>query len=436
MRSGISPVIAATLLIAIAVIGSTTVWFWVSPQVSEPAIAETANKAYVVTKVYPNSTRSGCSSLDIKNTGGAPISDILLEVRDYVTGRPVGANGTDSNVTAHINISAELLPGSTMNYNLSSIGNASNITSVPGGAYVLRASRYSDSVTGLADQMFTCADVQSIRGGILSIYLQNASNEKFSNGVVCSASLYVAENNRTKFFISVPNMTDGTDCATPATGYNYYALSPMRIWTKDAETAYRVNSVILDNTYFRMTDTAAHTLYADNMSQFNVSDGKITITPTLSPASSLFDVKVIYTLPPDDVNYVKITFWAKNKDSSTRTVYFSWLGDQDPPSGTWYNETYGNCGICTGNSCTGGLNARKWVAFARCGGNDGYGILMTPEDTISLSIYSEPNLITNTVAVNPGQEYEFSFYLMSDLQGPVGEEWKPVEDLYNELFGT
>ena len=94
MSSGVSPVVAAVLLIAIAVIASITVWYWVSPYTAKPPIAENIQKNYVITAVYKNSSKDGCIALDIKNAGGASIRGLVLEVRDYTTGALVDSNTT------------------------------------------------------------------------------------------------------------------------------------------------------------------------------------------------------------------------------------------------------------------------------------------------------------------------------------------------------
>lgn len=94
MQSGISPVVATVLLIAIAVIASVTVWFWVSPYAGNQPIVETAQKSYIVTAIYKNSSKDGCISLDIQNTGATSINNLVLELRDFATGRAADSNNT------------------------------------------------------------------------------------------------------------------------------------------------------------------------------------------------------------------------------------------------------------------------------------------------------------------------------------------------------
>lgn len=152
---GVSPVVATVLLIAIAVISAVAVWFWVSPLTTAASVPETATKAYTVTDVYTNSSNNGCNAIDLKNTGSITLTNIIFEVRDYVTGRTVGKSGTDSAIPAYINVST-LSPGTIVLFNISSIGNATNMTSVQFGTYTIKPTTASSSVTGIAAQIFSC----------------------------------------------------------------------------------------------------------------------------------------------------------------------------------------------------------------------------------------------------------------------------------------
>ncbi len=291
---------------------------------------------------------------------------------------------------------------------------------------------------GLACELCKSGDMSSITSvptSIYTTYLSTGINEKFGNAAYCSPNMYVLENNKTKFFIATPPIRSGTDCVTAtAINYNYYAFSPMRIWTKDADTAYRMHSTILDDTYFLLySGGSTYTLFADDLSRFDVRNGQVVIFPTNIPAWA--NVKITYLLPPGMANYVKVSMWVRNGDTVSRSVQFRWIGDQDPPAGTWFNETLGSCGICTGNTCTSGLKAQKWIAFMRCGGNDAYGLIAPNAQTFMINDYSGPDIITATVPLGPGQEYEYSFYIVSDKQGPAGQEWKPVQDVYNSISG-
>ena len=431
---GISPVIATTLLIAIAVVGGVTAWYWVASYTAKPPLSEVTYRAFIVSHVYTNSTNNGCNALDIQNVGVDPLNNIVFEIREPTSGKQVGFNGTDSNVSAYVNVSVELAARNTYKYNISMLGNASDVISVPRGTYLLRVSAHSPVKLGLTDHLFVCTG--SGPQGILFTYINNNTNEKIDNGVYCSRDTYIMENSKTKFFISLPNITNGTNCSAqlPA-NYNYLAGTPVRIWTNDAATSYRVSNTILDTIRFYLNNGSSYNMYVDNMTQFNVTNGRIVITPRLSPTSSWFDARITYEMEPDYSNYVKITLTAINKDVSQHSVNLRLSGDQDPPSGTWYNENYSNCGICAGNTCTGKLNATKWIAFVHCGGNDAYGILAPNASIFRIWESSEPEIQSPTVSVNAGAEYNFTFYLVSDLQGPAGQEWKTIEDTYRRIYG-
>lgn len=288
-----------------------------------------------------------------------------------------------------------------------------------------------------------------VTGGTIASYLSTGVNEK-SASIICSPSVYIIENDKTKFFISTPPIYD-LSCAVISTWPNsiYYTMSPVRIWSKNLVTTYRNDSTVLDNTYFLLYDPAAHYLIANSLSDFEVTPGQITVSASTSPVSSYFDAKVIYTLYPGNVNYVKITLWAKNKGTSARSVYFVWSGDQDPYVGTWYDEegetctnpVLPSCADGGGNQCGKTIYASKWVTFVRstsCGGvnNDVYGIIAPNAADFHIGFSSEPYVRTVPLMINPGEEYKYSFYLVSDAKGPAGQEWKPIEDAYNSIFGA
>jgi len=162
MQKGVSPVVAVTVLIMMAVLASVAVWYWVSAYTTKPPGPDTTQKGYVVVDVYRNASNTGCNAVDVKNTGGLPLNNIVFEVRDYASGRPAGANGTDASATtqAFVNITSEIASGFTMVENISFPGNFTNRTSVPFGTYLLRVSARSPSttqITGLTDQLFTCS---------------------------------------------------------------------------------------------------------------------------------------------------------------------------------------------------------------------------------------------------------------------------------------
>jgi flagellin-like protein len=149
MRNGVSPVVATVLLIAIAVIGSVAVWYWVSPYTSQPALPQsivgTGIISTPVTGVYKGTQAgSGATSIDIKNNVGAALSSILYYVYDRVTGLPVGVNGTNPQFQAFVNATS-VLSGATANFRLLAYVNTSMIL-FPGAAYGV-ATDSGDNIT-------------------------------------------------------------------------------------------------------------------------------------------------------------------------------------------------------------------------------------------------------------------------------------------------
>jgi flagellin-like protein len=160
MKKGVSPVVATVVLIMMAVMAAVAVWYWVSSSTTKPPLPETSQKGYTVVDIYKNASNTGCNALDIKNTGGLPLNNLILEVREYGSGKVVGINGTDPNPVnqTFVNISSEIAAGNTIMENFSFLGLATNRTSVPVGTYLLRvSSRTTSGITGYTDQSFTCS---------------------------------------------------------------------------------------------------------------------------------------------------------------------------------------------------------------------------------------------------------------------------------------
>jgi len=118
---GVSPVVATVLLVAIAVIASMSVWFWVSSYTAKPALVETTLGGYVVTGAYKNLSKDGCTGVSVQNTGGKVINNVALYLKDYLTGRTVGSNGTDSTYPAYVNLTS-INPGASAFFSLSRLG--------------------------------------------------------------------------------------------------------------------------------------------------------------------------------------------------------------------------------------------------------------------------------------------------------------------------
>jgi hypothetical protein len=105
-----------------AVMASVTVWYWVAPFSAKPGLAETG-KGYAVVSVYKNSSNNGCTALDIQNKGTNSITNLLMYIRDYNTGKPAGFNGTDPTYPAYVNVTV-INRGDTVHFNLSVGGQA------------------------------------------------------------------------------------------------------------------------------------------------------------------------------------------------------------------------------------------------------------------------------------------------------------------------
>lgn len=193
MGSGVSPVIATTLLIAIAVIGSVTVWFWSASYTAKPALAETVQKAFTIVNVYKNSSGDGCHSLDIKNAGGSAINNAVFEVRDLQTGAQAGMGGTwlqDAGLVSYWNIDEGK-------------GNMTNDSAVTKNNGTLNGTILDDFEDGnLNGWSFDCGGVptNAVVSGYKSDYAMRI-NSTGGDGVACAHGFaYNASINRTISF--------------------------------------------------------------------------------------------------------------------------------------------------------------------------------------------------------------------------------------------
>jgi len=105
MKSGISPVVGTVLLIAIAVIGAVAVWYWSSSYTGKPVLPQVTFSSYTVVSVYKNASGDGCSSLDIRNTGGGTLNMSSMYIREITSGRSTSV-GTNQEYIGYINMSA------------------------------------------------------------------------------------------------------------------------------------------------------------------------------------------------------------------------------------------------------------------------------------------------------------------------------------------
>ena len=83
MKKGISPVVAVVLLIAIAVIASVAVWFWVSPLTAKPATASTTQKTLSIESCDATNNR-----VFVRNSGGLTVaaSNVSTNFKEYTQG--------------------------------------------------------------------------------------------------------------------------------------------------------------------------------------------------------------------------------------------------------------------------------------------------------------------------------------------------------------
>ena len=96
MKKGVSPVVAAVLLIAIAVIAAVAVWYWVSPLTAKPPTADTTQKSISVEECYW-AAGVGNTYLDIRNTGGVAVTATFTV---YNSADPTIATGATVTLTS------------------------------------------------------------------------------------------------------------------------------------------------------------------------------------------------------------------------------------------------------------------------------------------------------------------------------------------------
>jgi hypothetical protein len=253
----------------------------------------------------------------------------------------------------------------------------------------------------------------------------------------CSDDLYVLENSVNKFFISIPpvyNCSEVTDIE------NHYAGLPMRIWTKGSDSStYRKNGSIIDQTTFLIYNgTAWYNLVTSSIAQIKAYGSKIIVYPDNTVLD--LDLQVTYQMYPNS-NWVSVTLAAKNVGTSSKNVKFNWTGDQDPPKINWRDGDGKSCGGCKGNRGIGLIS--KWAAGMLCDYDDLIGYIIEPTQTLFIhnettdgtcSGYAGPKLgETSATTIAPGETHEMRFWIVSDFQGPAGEEWKPVEDAYEAI---
>jgi flagellin-like protein len=185
---GVSPVVATVLLIALAVIASVTAWFWVSSYTTKPALAETSFRGFTVVGVYKNSSNDGCNAFTIKNTGGQTITNALFYVKDLVTGRPVGSNGTNPSYVAYVNITSAN-PGNSERFSILALGTGgwveTNISDISADIHSVKVGDANndgrnDVVIGMASTTNELRMYENKSGGWVETNICNEPNDAMS----------------------------------------------------------------------------------------------------------------------------------------------------------------------------------------------------------------------------------------------------------------
>ncbi|MBI5346993.1 MAG: type IV pilin N-terminal domain-containing protein [Candidatus Aenigmarchaeota archaeon] len=254
----------------------------------------------------------------------------------------------------------------------------------------------------------------------ISVYISEGENEKFSNGGRCSPDLYVLENKKVRFFVALPPIHAG-DCSSGS--YPEFSGTPMRIWTKNSDSpSYRKDSTVIDDTLLMIPSTVIN-----NRNNFYAIENGLEIQFN---QQGNIKPKARYTMS-ENSNYVKVELRAENVGTSAATVRLYWYGDQDG-AGTCHFQS-GLQGSCS--TADLGLNhGEKWLAEWTAK-NDIMGyIVQTGEVEIYANYESVRVEETSSTTLQPGETHTFVFYIVSDFKGPAGNEWKPIQDTYNNLI--
>ncbi len=393
MKKGITPVIAIILLllVTISIVGFAFTFFSRLVQTAGEEGEETLQGSseqigisFLVESVHNN-------EIYIRNTGRTEINSSIIGV--YLDNRIM--NPTNS------------------------------VTIPPNNVGVLT---FDENIVGNSLKVTAGLQKSEIRAPNVAVYMLD-EYEHFSNGNRCSDDLFVIENNRIKFFVSVPRTyspNTGYDCASGVSSYDdSYAGIPMRIWAKDTQSSsYKLNEAVIDDTHIYAPSSTS----VDSIDSFIAFENGLEIEFN---QQGNIKPKVVYTTEHDK-NYVKVDIIAVNIGSSPESIRLYWSGDQDGA---------GTCRFQSGvqDSCGGEplqVNAgEKWLAEWQ-GFNDMMGYVVLDGEIEIYGIYEQIRVEeTLSTEVQPGGMHKFTFYIVADDK-IAGNEWKPVEDLYNELSGV
>jgi len=402
-KRGISPLIATVLLISMVVVISSIVFIWGSDFMNM-LTEETGEKSLTDVNLLQNA-RMDVNVLvegneikgNIVNIGTIDFESVKLNV--------VGTQGTET-IVIQETISKGGARSFDKTFDYDNVGFVEEVIVVP----VIDYGGESIAVSSVATKD------ESIE---YYPFISTGENEIFSNIDRCSPNLYVLENDKIKFFVSTPPIRERS-CSSGA--YNSYAGVPMRIWAKNTHSSsYRRNNAIIDNTRLYIPGTAT----VGSMDRFNSKPDVLEVDfnqqGNLKP-------KIRYILKKG-WNYVKVEFSVENVGSSIESVQLRWSGDNDF-GGLWRNDE-GEV-----NPPLTPIYSEKWIAAWRASTNDVYGIInKNPSNTVGIYSAWEGTTIKEDSATSlpQGREHTMTFYIMSDFKGPGGNEWKPVEDLYNSI---
>ncbi|MFZ3077225.1 MAG: hypothetical protein WA139_02110 [Candidatus Aenigmatarchaeota archaeon] len=270
-----------------------------------------------------------------------------------------------------------------------------------------------------------------VKGAIISE--SKNENEHFSNGGICSKDLYILENSEIRFFAPVPRTyapVTVNDCNSGVSSYNdIYGASPMRIWAKRTDAAsYRKHESVIDDTIFYAAGFATFSFpNKPSFSDYGKTEQSIAYKGSIV---SNMEPTLEYSILPKK-NYVKVSLSVRNNGASSQNVRLVWEGDQDGAGVKHFQSGYENS---SGGPYQVNMGER-WLAEWLVGKNDVIGYIAPSGGEVEIySIYEPIHVEEKTAAsVGPGQMHSFVFFIVADKKGPAGNEWKPVQDAFNEV---
>jgi len=283
-------------------------------------------------------------------------------------------------------------------------------------------------------KIVTGASSISTQGPSVTIY-PISEIETLNNNWACAKKMYVLENKKIKLFTGIPPIINSSvlnACNDLDTNRDIYVASPLKIWTKNSDSpTYRFNQSILDDTSFKNESNIASFNFSA-IENISVSlSGSSAIIKYIGTIASSLEPEVKYTLNADK-NYVKVEFSVTRTTSSPTAVRLRWTGDTDPPAGTWRTGE----GLTKIQGAAANLETQTWIAFIPSTKNDVLGIIAGPDVEVNNTQFDSFAYIRRKTpeTLNLNQKSTLIFYMISDFKGPIGNEWKPVEDAYNEIL--